>query len=182
MRSSESMRCCLSCLCRRASPPATASITNPNPCARTSRGVMPSLSLVVSSVVSPRPPASTGQYGTRLIPRLAGRSLGRWTPWSGWSLQRQSSGVVRSPRHLPWVYYTPSAAAPLVEVDVQAGATLLHKDEVGRLHDPEPGRHASPRAGQHAWPGSQGARALAVERWHARKHLTDGGSLHRISR
>jgi hypothetical protein len=111
---------CVSCLRRRASPPTTASMTKPNPCARTRCGARPSRCVMPS--ISPCHRLCRVSSPSNV--RLAGRNAPHPTPGETrrWTMRRCGMGgpsrgtsgfVVQSPRPLPRVYYTPSAAAHL---------------------------------------------------------------------
>jgi len=120
MRSSKSMRVCRPCLRWRASPPATASMTNPNPYARTrcsariSRCAMLPLSpcRLLWRVSSP----SNVRRAVRNAPHPTPGWTRRWTMprcGMGGHPRGMSGCVVPCPRQLPRVYYTPSATAHL---------------------------------------------------------------------
>ena len=138
MRSSESMYGCLPGLRERVSPPATASMTRPDPCARPrgsarpSRYVMPSL--VPCRLLCRVSASSTIRRAVRHAPHSTSGWPRRWTMprhGLGGPAKGTSGCVVPYPRYLPCVSSPPAAAAQLAEVGVPAGATILHKEEVG---------------------------------------------------
>jgi hypothetical protein len=141
MRSSESMYGCLPGLRKRTSPPATASMTRPNPCARTRGSARPSRCMMSS--LAPyhllcRVSASSNlRQAVRHVPHSTSGWLRHWTmPHRGLGgPSRGTSGCVgQAPRHRPRVSSPPAAAAQRAEVDVPAGATILHKEDGRLLH------------------------------------------------